>query len=625
MEVDSQGASRPEPSRASGKTCYECGKEGHFGRDCPVRQARIREGGPPILPKGGKDGKGGKQGKDGKGGGKGGKNGKGWWPNTSEWKQMYPGPTQATWNSWYPHAGQGKGAANLFDGPASPSSVHQLFQPGQALSPLQQLFAPGTAFGAYSIVEKVKSPKDVKDANGIKEKFKVGGETQKSFTHLNSFDALQADDDRLDEDPHARHPEDPHDHHPQDKLVVNVLDAIKPKSRNQVKREARRGRAEHCAEANVKAVDDLKTGKEYKDHQQNEPSGLCHGDSRSFESSTPVLPSLDCSDDDEYMAEIQWDVLKSNIAADVPEYKHVPLARPHRRNRGGAPTAPVTSACPLTSPPITATAVDVRQSMKPLKLNHQNTLVMTPEGLVSDYTSTSMIRSSSVSVRGGMGLPADEPTSETSAGEPRVSGETNEDMWVEKVRNILGQLNVLIPKAGKQTLATAQDSTQPRMKGLFEELKAIVDSGATVPVLHPKMAASYELEESAASRAGVEYEMANDDTLPNLGQKRIAVLTQEGTLRGYQTQCADVSKALQSVRALVASRNAVCFGLGPTDSDHLIINKVTGEVNRMEDDGINYIQRLLIVPPDQIDAVQQKIDEHWNGQNESQGFPGQGR
>ncbi len=163
------------------------------------------------------------------------------------------------------------------------------------------------------------------------------------------------------------------------------------------------------------------------------------------------------------------------------------------------------------------------------------------------------------------------------------------------------------------------------MKGLFEELKAIVDSGATVPVLHPKMAASYELEESAASRAGVEYEMANDDTLPNLGQKRIAVLTQEGTLRGYQTQCADVSKALQSVRALVASLNAVCFGLGPTDSDHLIINKVTGEVNRMEDDGINYIQRLLIVPPDQIDAVQQNIDEHWNGQNGSQDFPGQGR
>ena len=219
-----------------------------------------------------------------------------------------------------------------------------------------------------------------------------------------------------------------------------------------------------------------------------------------------------------------------------------------------------------------------------------------------------------------MSLPAKHPREN-----PEVNGEANEDMWVEKVRNILGQLNVLIPKAGKQTLATAQDSTQPRMKGLFEELKAIVDSGATVPVLHPKMAASYELEESAAPRAGVEDEMANDDTLPNLGQKRIAVLTQEGTLRGYQTQCADISKALQSVRALVASRNAVCFGLGPTDSDHLIINKVTGEVNRMEDDGINYIQRLLIVPPDQIDAVQQKIDEHWNGQNESQGFPGQDR
>ena len=105
----------------------------------------------------------------------------------------------------------------------------------------------------------------------------------------------------------------------------------------------------------------------------------------------------------------------------------------------------------------------------------------------------------------------------------------------------------------------------------------------------------------------------------------MAVLTQEGTLRGYQTQCADVSKALQSVRALVASCNAVCFGLGPSGDDHLIINKVTGDVNRMEDDGINYIQRLLIVPPGQIDAVQQKVDEHWSGQDGSQGFPGPGR
>ena len=85
----------------------------------------------------------------------------------------------------------------------------------------------------------------------------------------------------------------------------------------------------------------------------------------------------------------------------------------------------------------------------------------------------------------------------------------------------------------------------------------------------------------------------------------MAVLTAEGTLRGYGSQCADVSvtKPLQAVRSLVHSKHAVCFGLGEEGDEHLIINKQTGEVNRMRDDGINYLQDLLIIPPDQVDRV----------------------
>ena len=49
----------------------------------------------------------------------------------------------------------------------------------------------------------------------------------------------------------------------------------------------------------------------------------------------------------------------------------------------------------------------------------------------------------------------------------------------------------------------------------------------------------------------------------------------DGTLRGYATQRADVTKSLQAVRALVKSNHAVCFGLGD-GNDQLIINKITG-------------------------------------------------
>ena len=41
----------------------------------------------------------------------------------------------------------------------------------------------------------------------------------------------------------------------------------------------------------------------------------------------------------------------------------------------------------------------------------------------------------------------------------------------------------------------------------------------------------------------------------------------------------------------------------------LIVNKLTGEVNRMRDDGINYLHDLLIVPPDEVAKVRQTIEQ----------------
>jgi hypothetical protein len=190
--------------------------------------------------------------------------------------------------------------------------------------------------------------------------------------------------------------------------------------------------------------------------------------------------------------------------------------------------------------------------------------------------------------------------------------------------SLQGSLRVLNPTDASANLCKVGGSAQSAADSLaivqraidtskWEELLAIVDSGATVPVLHPSTGKEYKLEESPASRAGVEYELADASTLANLGQKRMAVLTEEATLRGYSSQCADVSKALNSVRTMVGSKHAVCFGLGPGGEDHLIINRVTGEINRMIDDGINYLQKLYIIPPDQINAVQQRLEEMGQG------------
>ena len=151
--------------------------------------------------------------------------------------------------------------------------------------------------------------------------------------------------------------------------------------------------------------------------------------------------------------------------------------------------------------------------------------------------------------------------------------------------------------------ASGLDPTQ------WEVIKAIVDSGASVPVIHPATGRGYDLMESAASKAGVEYETAGGHALANLGRKRLAVLTREGTVRGYQSECAEVTKSLQSVRSLVRNRHAVMFGMGENGDEHVIVNKDTGEINFLEDDGINYVQSLLVIPPDKLEQVQGKMAE----------------
>jgi len=135
----------------------------------------------------------------------------------------------------------------------------------------------------------------------------------------------------------------------------------------------------------------------------------------------------------------------------------------------------------------------------------------------------------------------------------------------------------------------------------WEEILMIIDSGASVPVMPPHMAKAYALEESDASRRGTEYECANGHSIPNLGQKRMAIFTAEGTLRGYTSQCADVSKPLQSVRHLVKTGHAVVFD----DAGSYIWNKSTNETNQIVDDGINYSMKAWIVPPKQIGAAKE--------------------
>ena len=94
----------------------------------------------------------------------------------------------------------------------------------------------------------------------------------------------------------------------------------------------------------------------------------------------------------------------------------------------------------------------------------------------------------------------------------------------------------------------------------WEEVDFAVDSGASETVVAESMVTNVATHPSAASIRGVSYEVANGDTIPNMGEKHIPCVSHEEGLRKLITaQVCDVSKPLLSVHRLVQAGNTVVF------------------------------------------------------------------
>ncbi len=150
-----------------------------------------------------------------------------------------------------------------------------------------------------------------------------------------------------------------------------------------------------------------------------------------------------------------------------------------------------------------------------------------------------------------------------------------------------------IRRDGVEKLQAMREST---FEGKWEKLETTLDSGATVTVINPKVGKWYKMVESPGSAAGAEYEVANGDLLKNLGQKALPIVTREGTFRAMLAQCADVSGNLTSARALHHSGHLVVLD----GEDSFVYNKVTGEVNAIEDDGSSYKFDMWVLPPEEL-------------------------
>ena len=104
------------------------------------------------------------------------------------------------------------------------------------------------------------------------------------------------------------------------------------------------------------------------------------------------------------------------------------------------------------------------------------------------------------------------------------------------------------------------------------------------------------------------YQVANGMSLPNLGEKRVAVITEEGSIQSLTCQLADVSSRLMSVRAMCKSNHMIVFD----EEASYAINKQTGERNWIHDDGTNYTMKHWIILPEKIGEMM-----------EASGFPRQ--
>ena len=76
-------------------------------------------------------------------------------------------------------------------------------------------------------------------------------------------------------------------------------------------------------------------------------------------------------------------------------------------------------------------------------------------------------------------------------------------------------------------------------------------------------------------------------------------MTKEGALRGYSSQCADVTSTLQSVNHLNATGHGAWLG----GKDSWMVNKTTGEVNEIDHDGKNFTMDVWVVPPEELASV----------------------
>jgi len=127
-------------------------------------------------------------------------------------------------------------------------------------------------------------------------------------------------------------------------------------------------------------------------------------------------------------------------------------------------------------------------------------------------------------------------------------------------------------------------------RGEWEYIELAVDSGATETVVGEDMLTDVETKESWASKNGVQYEVANGERIPNVGEKKFHGITENGMTRNITAQVCDVNKALLSVKKIIAAGNRVTFD----EEGSFIEDKSSGEKMWLREDKGMFMLKMWV-------------------------------
>ena len=122
-----------------------------------------------------------------------------------------------------------------------------------------------------------------------------------------------------------------------------------------------------------------------------------------------------------------------------------------------------------------------------------------------------------------------------------------------------------------------------------------VDSGAAEVVAPMSFAPAYAVEESEASKRGVAYRAASGHRMPNMGQKKVDFVTEDGDTRRMTFQITNVTKPLASAGRITAKNHRII--LDDTPGESYIENKITGHKTTLHKKGNIFVMRALIKNP----------------------------